>query len=210
MRTFLKYGLKTAAWLGGITLVVAGVLRLFFLDLVVVGHNGMAPTLIAGEEVLMWRGTDAEMGDVVICNHDTAPGGMVMGRVVARGGMSLKDERGALWIAGTEPTRDWQGETDFYDVDTNATIHVRHGTEELGNTDHLFFEAERYNFRMRETEVPAGHVFLMGDFRSRPDHDSRTFGTVPASNCIGSLFMRWKPVDDRGANLDHGWLDIIP
>lgn len=209
MRTLLKYGLKTAAWVGGIALVIAGVLRLFFMDLVVVGHNGMAPTMIAGEEVLMWRGTDAEMGDIVLCRHDTAPGGMVMGRVIARGGMTLADERGALVVSGTQPSRDWQGEKDFFDVDTNSTVHVKYGVEELGNTDHQFFEAERYTFRMRETRVPAGHLFLMGDFRSRPDHDSRTHGTVLEANCLGDLFMRWSPVDDRGADLGHGWLDFL-
>ncbi len=210
MRTFLKYALKAAAWLGAIALVVAGVMRIFFLDLVVVGHNGMAPTLLAGEEVLMWRGTEAEMGEIVICQNPQTPGQMVMGRVVAREGMTIKDERGDLWVSGTIPTLDWEGGTKtFFDLDVNQEIVVKFGTEELGNTNHEFFIQERYTFRVRETEVPSGHIYILGDHRSRPDHDSRTFGTVVQNDCVGSLFMRWSPVEARGADINHGWLDIL-
>jgi len=44
-------------------------------------------------------------------------------------------------------------------------------------------------------EVPEGHVFLMGDNRSRGgSHDSRAFGPVPEDDIIGRAFVKvWPP-----------------
>jgi signal peptidase I len=45
--------------------------------------------------------------------------------------------------------------------------------------------------------VPAGDLFLMGDHRANSE-DSRTFGTVPATQVIGRAWLRYWPFDVFG------------
>ena len=194
---------------GVIALAIAGVLRIFFVDLIVVGNNGMAPTIIAGEEVLMWRGTDSlDLSDIVVCRHPT-DNRVVMGRLIARNGTKVNVERGTLQVAGQSPGVDIQEPRQFYDVDIGRASTYTYALEQIGNTEHPIFVKERYNFRLRETVVGEGKIFLLSDNRSAEIHDSRSYGELDPSNCLGTIFMRWKSVDDGGADLGHGWLDFI-
>lgn len=211
MRSFWKYVLKAVLWIGGIALVVFGVLRLFFMDVVVMGHDGMAPTLIAGDEVFMWRGADdAEMGDIVVCQHPQRAGQMVMGRVMGRSNMTIKTVRGLLDVSGTRPSRDIKETVDFRSVDMQRPIRVQLSEDTLGNFTHHAFWPDGHPLRLRETQVPVNHYYLLGDNRTQHGNDSRTFGTVPANTCVGKLFMRFKPAPDpRGVPLERGWFEIL-
>jgi signal peptidase I len=53
---------------------IAGVLRAFFVTPVMISDDGMAPTLLAGETVLMWnsKGATPEFGDLLVCRHPAA------------------------------------------------------------------------------------------------------------------------------------------
>lgn len=211
MSGLVKIGLKIFMWVAAIALIVFGVLRVFFMDIVVMGHDGMAPTLLAGEEVLMWRGIDdAQMGDILVCHHPTNTGQMVMGRVVGKSGMNLHSDRGILTIAGTRIERDVLNDNiRFFDVDLNRNVDMVLSRDTYGNTSHQAFWPKS-QFRLRDTVVGANHYYLLGDNRGTHANDSRTFGHVATSRCIGRLFMRLKPVDnDRGATIDRGWFDIL-
>jgi len=219
VKKFLKFLFKTALWVGGFLLIVGGVMRFFFIDEVVVGHNGMAPTMLTGEKVLLWRGSDIKMGDIVVCRHPGQPQIFVMGRVIALGGMTVSSPRGQLTISGSAPgtarvdsstpDRDILGHPRFHDVDNGVTTEMTYGIEKLGNTDFTFFEPRRFTFRLREHEVADDKIFLLGDNRGYLGQDSRAFGDVDPDTCKGNLFMRWRPVDDEGADLGHGWLDVL-
>jgi len=207
--SFWKGLFKLALWVGGVLLVIGGVLRIFFVTPIVATHDAMAPTILAGEKVLLWRGAEVEMGDIVVCEDPSSPGVMVLGRVLAKGGMTLgTDERDRFIVEGTQVIVDWQGSTDFFDNDANAQLSMRHGLETVGNSDHMIFVRENTEFRLRNTEVPSGKLFLLGDNRGTRNHDSRSFGPVDEASCIGEVFMRWNPVD-RGDALSHGWLDFL-
>ncbi len=209
MGNFWKVLFKIALWVGGVLLVVGGVLRIFFVTPISAGHDAMAPTFLAGEKVLLWRDADIEMADIVVCENPSSPGAMVLGRVMGKGGMTLgTDERGRFQIEGTQVVVDWQGEMDFFDADANRQIPVRRAVETVGNTEHQIFVREGSDFRLRETTVPAGKLFLLGDNRGTRNHDSRSFGPVDEASCLGKVFMRWNPVD-RGDALSHGWLDFL-
>ncbi|MEM9072725.1 MAG: signal peptidase I [Myxococcota bacterium] len=210
MRSFWKLILKVALWVGGIALVAFGVLRLFFMDLVVMGHDGMAPTLIAGDEVFMWRGADdAEMGDIVVCNHPTNAGQMVMGRVLGKSNMAVRTNRGNLEVSGTRAERDIIESLTFHSLDINRGIRVTLSQDSLGNFSHWAFWPEN-PLRIRETQIPANSYYLLGDNRTSHANDSRTFGTIQAAQCVGTLFMRMKPAENaRGVTVDRGWLQIL-
>lgn len=209
MGNFYKGLFKIALWVGGVLLVIGGALRIFFVTPINAGHDSMAPTFLAGEKVLLWRDATIEMGDIVVCENPETPGAMVLGRVMGRGGMTLEtDERDDFSIEGTRVDVDWQGAIEFFDADANRELSLRRGIETVGNTEHTIFVREGTEFRLRRTEVPAGKIFLLSDNRSSVGHDSRTFGPVDESTCLGTVFMRWNPVD-RGAELSHGWLDFL-
>ncbi|MGB0679320.1 MAG: S26 family signal peptidase [Polyangiales bacterium] len=59
-------------WLFSLLVLVAlvvVVLRVFFIDMAVVGHHAMAPTILAGDEIVIWRTQEFTVGDVAVCRH---------------------------------------------------------------------------------------------------------------------------------------------
>lgn len=208
MRGLLKGTLKFAAGLAVVALVVGGIMRAFFVKEVVVGHNGMAPTMITGEVVLMWNSAEPDLGDIVVC-QSPADQTLVMGRVIGLQAMTIKSDRGQLSVEGDVPDRDIVGTTQFYDVDNDVTDSMTYGIESFHDADHEWFLKVDHQFRMREHQVAPGKIFLLNDNRNYVGQDSRAFGDVDPSTCIGEVFMRWAPVDDRGADLGHSYLDIL-
>ncbi|MFI5307415.1 MAG: S26 family signal peptidase, partial [Polyangiales bacterium] len=95
MSDTVKFLLNLAA-----VLVIAGVLvRMAFVDVVSVRDNGMAPTLVYGDEVLVWKGAHVDMADVVVCQHPVRTGELVIGRAVAFAGHSIHtDYNGMLYV----------------------------------------------------------------------------------------------------------------
>jgi signal peptidase I len=206
----IKVLFKLALWVGAILGVVAGILRATAVDIAVVGHNAMAPTMITGEQVFVWRHATPERGDIVICENPSDPSLMVVGRVIAEQGSTVDTPRAnILEINGHAVERDVQGTTRFFDVDTETTYEMRRGVAQLGQTDHQYFVNTSYTFRMQPVTVPDGHVFLLSDNLSYLGQDSRAFGPVDVETCVGQIFMRFRPVDDGGAGLDHGYFDIL-
>ena len=209
MSSFWKGTFKLVLWVGGILLVIGGLLRATVVRPITAGHDGMAPTFIAGEKVLLWEGDSFDMGDMVVCEHPSQPGSMVMGRVMGKPGMSLEtNERGTLTIEGTPVDTDWQGETTFFDTGSNSEQTMRRGLETVGNTEHAIFLRDGSALRLRVREIGGGKLYLLGDNRADRVHDSRAFGPVSQETCLGTIFMRWSPAE-RGAALDHGWLDLL-
>lgn len=211
MRAFLKTIGKITLWVGGILLVFVAVMRIFFVDVAVVGHNAMAPTMEAGDTVLIWRhGEPDEMGDITICPHPAHPSQLVMGRVVGKPGMLIQHNRyNALEIAGSVPDVDWQSTETFTDTLQDRTDDYRRGLEKLGNVEHWIYVRDRADFRMSPQTVPEGKVFLLSDNRTHVGQDSRYYGAVDPATCQGTVFMRLLPAEDSPNELGTSYLDII-
>lgn len=199
---------RVLGWTIGLGLVAIAILFLFFVHRVRVSHNAMAPTLLAGEEALVWRNADIEMGDVVVCEHPGRRGEFVIGRVVAKPGMRIESPRGQLTVSDTRADVDYQGTVRFYDTVLDRTDTMRSGVETLGNTEHRFFIRKDDHLRIRPTEVSKG-PYLLADNRSVRGNDSRQFGPVDVETCIGQVFMRLWPNDDDPNDLGHGYLEWI-
>ena len=108
--------------LNALAIVVIGlvVVRLLFVDAVVVQDNGMAPTLIYGDVVWMWSGADVDLGNVVVCRHPARPDELVIGRAIAFAGHTVHtDYNGMLYIDDDRTTTEYEGERQFTDVTRN-------------------------------------------------------------------------------------------
>lgn len=141
-------------------LVALGV-RLWVVEPFAVASDSMAPTVQEGATVLVSRWPTAAA--------DCAPGRLVvfrspehglltLKRIVAVAGQAVAIRDGVLHVDGVAVAEPY---VDPRDVD--ATFH------------HL-------------VEVPAGHVFVLGDNRSA-SIDSRDFGTVPVEDVVGLVLL---------------------
>lgn len=201
---------RAVLWLGGIALVVGGVLNIFFVDRIRIRHNAMAPTLFFGDEALVWRSKSPEysLGDVVVCAHPEAAGEFVMGRVMAKPGMTIEASRGQLRIAGTVPDRESEGTFEFQDVSDGSVYDVNYGTEKVGNRYYRYFSRIDQPLAFPAIQVEGG-LFLLADHRGSSGYDSRTFGEVDPTTCIGTVFFRLRPGDHAPPEAKVGWLQIV-
>ncbi|MFT5355699.1 MAG: signal peptidase I [Polyangiales bacterium] len=207
MNGITKFILKAAFGAAVVCGIIGGVMRLFFVTPVLMTHNGMAPSLLAGEQAFMWRGAEPELGSIAVCANQST-GESVIGRVIGTSGNQIATDREQLTINGRSPSMDIHESLQFFNSDTNRQEPVRRATVQFGNTDHDIFIRENHTLRIHPTSVSSGMLYLMSDNRGDETHDSRAFGPVQSSSCIGTLFMRGRPVD-VGANLGHGWLDFL-
>ena len=220
MRDFTKGTLKVLGWIAAGLAVVLVVLRVGFVDVITVGHNGMAPTIVAGEQVALWRGAKIETGDIALCAHPGQAGRYVLARVIARVGQRVSSERGQLLVNGETVMRDARGTMRFYDAATRHMARYDYSIEMFGNNKHPIFLSEHTTFELPERRVRTG-LFMLGDNRGYRGEDSRAYGEVDESTCKGVVFLRLVPVQaesvadgeangaSMGDDLEHGWLDYL-
>jgi signal peptidase I len=207
---FIK-GLVTAAlYVAAFAAVVGGFLHLFFVDVYTVPHNGMAPTIVYDDQVLVWRHAGVDMGNVMLCEHPAVPGQLVLGRAIAFAGHTVStDGRGNLFVDSNRATNEQLGTQRFYDVTLNKLfIMTLTSIEFAGLHTHSTYTEEGSTFALNQYEVNQG-VYLLGDNRSDPIDDSREFGEIDPVACKGQVFMRWRPAPRQDDDIDHFYLDII-
>lgn len=204
----VRSGLGFLSWVGAVVIVIALVLKAFVFDMAEVGHNGMAPTLIHGERVLINKRADPVIGSIAVCRHPTEDG-WVVGRVVATGGMVVDSAGGKLRVDGEPVVFDEKGKTSFYNADNEQTTAVIWGDEYVGSQPHRIFIGEDRRQSIRKTEVPGGTLYLLGDHRAYMGQDSRAYGPVDASECRGTIVFRVTPVDGLDQGLAHGYFEPI-
>lgn len=206
MRDFAKGLLKLVGLLVILAGIAAGVLFGFFVTFVDVGHNAMAPTMTLGDRVLVWKTDQLGLGEVALCEHPREAGTYVMGRIVGKPGQVVAFDRGRLTINGDAPHVDVQELVDFHDAELGRTVRVRKMVEDILDHDHGVFVREGSEPRMRRPHEVQRGFFLMNDNRTHAGEDSRTFGEVDPSRCLGRVFMR---VSAASPELGNAALDII-
>ena len=201
-----KFVLNAAA----VVVIALTLLRLFFVEVMVVEDNGMAPTLVYGDEVLIWSSAKVDMADVVVCEHPAKSGALVIGRAIAFAGHTVStDHNGMLYVDGDQAATQGDGRIRFYDVTRKKQwdMDLRQ-IDYFGQHSHAYFQQHGGAFALPTYHVEKG-VYLLGDNRSESSFDSREFGEVNPARCLGQVFMRWKPAPSRGDDVEHGRLDII-
>jgi signal peptidase I len=123
-------------------------------------------------------------GDIVVFNTPReaalkcGEGGTFVKRVIGLPGESVKeDDNGFIWIRGPD-SRTWEKLKEPY-VSARAR------------------DLDSAHFGQGPWHVPAGQYFMMGDNRAQ-SCDSRTWGSVPRSKLIGTVFFVYWPPDRIG------------
>jgi signal peptidase I len=204
----VRSGLGCLSWVGAVVIVVALLLKAVWFDVATVGHNGMAPTLVRGERVLINRRAAPELGSIAVCQHPTEEG-FVVGRVAATEGMTIDSFRSKLRLNEDSVRFEPRGNTSFHNADNNQTRSLVWGEEQLGDSSHLIFVEEGGRYRVRKTEVPNGRLYLLGDFRAYMGQDSRAYGVVDASRCRGTIVFRLTPAEGLETSLAHGYFQSV-
>lgn len=184
--------------------------RVLFLRPVIVTDNAMAPTLVLGEEVWMWKGAAVDMADIVVCEHPARPSELVIGRAVAFAGHTIStDHHGTLYVDKDRTVAGVDGTTLFYDRARKRQFEMLLGSiDYFGRHDHQTFLEKGGKFHVSTFAVNRG-VYLLGDNRTERSFDSRAFGEVDPDRCLGQVVMRVRPVEESVKALDHGRYQLI-
>ncbi len=204
----IRSGFGCLSWIGAGIIVIALVLKVALFDMAEVGHNGMAPTLLRGERVLINKRSAPSIGSIAVCQHPTEDG-WVVGRVAATEGMTIDSFGDDLRIDGESTVFDKGGATSFLNVDNDLTSTLMWGDEYFGGKPHRIFMKEDGRHLVRKTELSEGELYLLGDFRSYMGQDSRAYGVVSASTCRGTIVFRVTPVDGLEGKIAHRYFELL-
>jgi signal peptidase I len=163
----------------------------------------VAPTLHAGDTVLILRRGTPGFGDLVRCADPEEPSRFVVARIAGLPNDTVETDGVELVVNGKRYNSQSACPPDLDTVvehpNTHATIPLHCDQVEMGGGWHYRGYASRDTFNARPPiTVREDHVYLLSDNRSHHD-DSRDFKTLPRASCKGRVFFRlW----GRG-----GWAD---
>ncbi len=185
--------LKAAIWIV-IVLAVAVGIGWFFFEPAEVPDQAMAPTVWAGDEVLVLRRGKIERGDVAVCEHPEFPGQVVMGRVFALPGDTIEISRGVVRVNDDEIFEEADGPFLYMDRTSSEEAFEFQLTKKKqivgGIIAYLLYDKQPRLGNVAKTKVESG-FYLLADNRAG-GLDSRTYGEVHESLCRGRAFFVYK------------------
>lgn len=207
--------LNLLLWLAGFTAATATILQLFFTRVAMTSEDNMAPTLLARERVVLWRNAELGLSDIAVCKHP-ARDEYVIGRVVATAGMTISAgskiqtnrRSGPYIVNGDVPEVEHVGTIDFIDQRSGHKLPMIWGLIAYGGHDHSWMMRPRDVLRIAPTTVKTG-IYLLNDNRSFRGSDSRSFGEIDPSTCLGQVFFRLQPAYPPRTDIAHGWFQIL-
>jgi len=204
----MRSGLGCLSWIGAAVIVLLLLLKVLLFDVATMGHNGMAPTLVRGERVLINKRGKPLQGAIAVCKHPTEEG-WVVGRVAATEGSVIESFGDVLRLDGWPLQFEERGTTDFYNEDNDLKRSVIWGIEHGASGKHrIFFDQNRQHL-VRKTAVDPGKVYLLGDYRGYMGQDSRAYGMVDAASCRGTIVFRLTPVEGLAPEISHGYFELV-
>jgi signal peptidase I len=193
-----------------VVVIVLALIRLVFMETVVVQDNSMVPTLVYGDEVLVWKNAQIEMADVVVCEHPVQTGALVISRAIAFAGHTVRtDMNRNLCVDADCTTAQPDKIMRFYDVTRKRPWDMQLlQIDYFGRHSHDYVIQRGDQFHLRTYNIEKG-VYLLGDNRSVVSFDSREFGEVDPESCLGEVIMRLRPAPSRDDDLELGYLELI-
>lgn len=190
--------IRGLAWIVGLLLLVAGVLRLVLFKVWTVPDDlalssSLAPSLWAGDVVLVTtRGTPG-FGDLVRCRDPENALRFVAGRIIGLAGDTVEVDGGRVVVEGKAYGRESACPEETFLVPhptTGADFEVGCGVVKMGG-DWYYAGLPLHTMPglRGRVEVGEGMVFLLSDNRALPN-DSRIYGTVPAEDCSEKIVFR--------------------
>jgi signal peptidase I len=166
-------------WLGVIAggIAIALLVEAFLIQAFWIPSPSMEPTLDVGDRVLVnklsYKFHDVRRGDVVVFER---PPGASTGE-----NDEIKDLIKRVIAIGGD------------------TIEAREGNVYVNGEpiEENYLEPGTPTGNLPLTEIPAGHVFVMGDNRTNSE-DSRVFGPIDEDAIVGRAFIRVLPITDIG------------
>jgi signal peptidase I len=157
----------------------------------------MAPTLAAGDWLILWRATPPGFGDLVLCPDPEDPAEVFVGRIAAEGSDTLSvDERGSLTVNEVRMKSEHACDPHLFVVAhprTGDEIEMRCDIEALGGVRHSrALVPENAPLKpgiLNKRPVEPGSVYLISDNRLFP-FDSRDFGPLPQASCKERIAFR--------------------
>lgn len=184
---------RAAGWTLLVLLVAFVIAKFFFFEIEELGHDYMAPNILAGDQIAVYTHASPERGDVIVCEHPREPGRRVIGRLVGVAGDEVAIERGILRLDG-KPVAITTPEPDTFrlaEANPNGEARARElrlVRETLGSGRSWLTAVDPARpVQMPEVRVESG-FFLLSDNRSSGT-DSRAFGEVHPSLCKGKAFL---------------------
>lgn len=195
-----------------IAIVLALLIRTFFLEPFNIPSGSMKPTLLVGDYLFVskpaygfsrysfplglapiegrvgTRGKLPQRGDVIVFKLPTNPSIDYIKRIVGLPGDTIQVKKGRLYINGEKIEREPVGLTRIEESGIPATV-MEYIETLPGGVMHRIYEEgdDRPLDDTAEYKVPEGHYFAMGDNRDN-SQDSRVtnlVGYIPAVNIVG-------------------------
>lgn len=208
MDSFVGGVLRLIVGLAVIAAIAAGVLHTFFVRIAVISDDNMAPTMLAGERIVLWRNAELAPSDIAVCKHPTRDQ-YVIGRVIATAGMTISSDRTHIYLVnGLRPTIESKGTIDFIDQHSGHRLPMQWGTIIYAGHEHTWMTRPRDKTRIPTTTIRAG-IYLLSDNRSFFGADSRAFGEIDPSTCLGQVFFRLQPAHPPREDVVHGWMQFV-
>jgi signal peptidase I len=196
MGKFLRGLLWTAAILG--VLALLGKALLFDLWTFPDDRHfaaSVAPTLRAQDRLVLLKGSEPTVGDLVRCTDPESPSEFIVARVAGRAGDHVELEGASLRING----RSYDAESACPDRSVTMPnpgeggpdIEVRCDKVTMGSGWHYRGSnvKPRLGFDKTSADVRPGLLYLVSDDRDWHD-DSRDYGQVPVASCSRKIIFR--------------------
>jgi len=159
----------------------------------------IAPTLRGGDLVILWRLTEPDIGDLVLCpepaRSDSEGGRIVIGRIVAETGDDVEVKDGRIFVNKAPLLTESScpnGTFQVYNPVTDLEIEQHCSIERIGATLHQVGRPSTTVAAppdQASVEVGRGQVWLASDNRGLP-YDSRDYGSVTRGECSETVIFR--------------------
>lgn len=191
---------KGILWTLGVLAVLLGLARGLLLRWWQVPDNdpvleaSIAPSLRAGDTVILWRATSPSFGDLVICPEPGAEDRIVIGRIIGEAGDDVEIDGHNVRVNGSKVETETSCNPRQFTVahpTTGAEVEQFCQMEAVGGKTHMrgTIAGDTPRTQTSKRKVGEGKVFLVSDNRMFP-YDSRQFGSVDRNTCTETIVFR--------------------